>query len=147
MIQNNLNFLPNAKSAKSHSLTNSSIILDSLKEKGITHECNHLIPAETGIILKPWWLWNGLIRVPFFWEDDYSCVTTNPCSIDQMIKREGLKIFDFHPIHIFLNTESLNRYEKTREHHSNADILINYRFSGYGTRSKFIELLEMSNNQ
>ena len=61
--------------------------------------------------------------------------------------RPGLKCFDFHPIHVFLNTENLNRYERTRPIHQNPKELIKYRYQGYGTRSRSMELLELANQQ
>ena len=58
--------------------------------------------------------------------------------------RGGLKVFDFHPIHVFLNTESLERYERTRALHHNPKELIKHRYEGYGTRNRLIELLELA---
>lgn len=53
----------------------------------------------------------------------------------------GIKVFDFHPIHIFLNTEDLDRYEKTREWHNCEVTLLKYRYEGYGTRNFLMELI------
>jgi hypothetical protein len=36
-------------------------------------------------------------------------------------------VFDFHPIHVFLNTDHLETYESTREYHNMANTLIKYR--------------------
>ena len=55
-----------------------------------------------------------------------------------------MKVFDFHPIHVFLNTESLNRYERARPFFQNPKELIKHRYEGYGTRNRFIELLELA---
>jgi len=54
-----------------------------------------------------------------------------------------LKVLDFHPIHVFLNTESLDRYERTRPLHHNPKELIKHRFEGYGTRNRLLEVLEL----
>lgn len=37
-------------------------------------------------------------------------------------------VWNFHPIHLFLNTEDLARYERTREWHNNVEVLRQYRF-------------------
>lgn len=50
-------------------------------------------------------------------------------------------VVDFHPIHVFLNTESLDRYERTRSLHQNPKELIKHRYEGYGTRNRLLELL------
>lgn len=62
-----LNLVPEAKSVRSHSLTQSSKLIDLFKRKGLTHECNSLIPAISGITPKPWILSCDFTRVPLFW--------------------------------------------------------------------------------
>ncbi len=57
--------------------------------------------------------------------------------------RGGLKVFDFHPIHVFLNTETLECYERTQTSHHSPNELIKHRCQGYGTRSRLIELLRL----
>ena len=69
---------------------------------------------------------------------------TTGTAMNEIASRSGLKVFDFHPIHIFLNTESLERYERTRPIHHNPKELIKHRYSGYGARNQLIELLEMN---
>jgi hypothetical protein len=143
-----IQIVPDAKSVRSHTLTQSSRLLDVFKSAGITHDANHFIPYHTGIELKPWMMWNGLCRVPYSWEDDVHTlyeskgyIYLNPRQI--ALNMRGLMVFDFHPIHIFLNTESLDRYERTRPLHQNPKELIKHRYEGYGTRNRLIELLEL----
>ena len=57
------------------------------------------------------------------------------------------KVFGFHPLHIFLNTEALDRYEKIRSFQHDSKRLMDFRYDGIGARTKFIQLLEhMSQN-
>jgi len=144
-----LDIVPEAKSIRSHSMTQSSRLLDLFQTSGLTHEVNHFIPHHAGIELKPWVLWNRLCKIPYFWEDDvhvlYDSIgiaQTDPAEL--ATKVGGLKVFDFHPIHVFLNTESLERYERTRPLHHNPSELIKHRYEGYGTRNRLIELLELA---
>ena len=65
-----LDIVPEAKSIRSHSMTQSSRLLDLFQSCGLTHEVNHFIPHHAGIELKPWILWNRLCKIPYFWEDD-----------------------------------------------------------------------------
>jgi hypothetical protein len=150
ITKNLLNIVPEAKSIRSHSMTQSSRLLDMLKHMGLTHEVNHFIPHHTGIELSPWIFWNYLCKVPYFWEDDvhilYESIgiaQQNPVDL-ATTGGDGLKVFDFHPIHVFLNTESSDRYERTRPLHHNPKELIKHRYQGYGTRNRLIELLELS---
>lgn len=144
VIDRLLSVVPEATSIRSHSTTQSSRLLEMFVCRGITHECNTYIPAQAEIVLKPWRLWSGLVRVPYFWEDDAACLFGDELAMSELVQREGLKVFDFHPIHVFLNTERLSRYERTRPLHHNPKELIKHRFEGYGTRNRLIELLELS---
>jgi len=141
-----LELFPYAKSIRSHSTTWSGVIQELVLKYGLTHESNTFIPWQSNMSLKPWKLWNELTRVPYFWEDDVAILFKETNSLSSILKLPGLRVFDFHPIHVFLNTESLNRYERTRHLHQNPKELIKHRFEGHGTRSKLIEFLEMAHS-
>lgn len=141
VIDQLLAIVPEAKSVRSHSMAQSSNILQIFSDKGLTHDANHFIPEQARIELKPWQLWNGLIKVPYFWEDDLACIYFKNTPIQDLTKRSGLKVFDFHPIHVFLNTESLARYERTREIHRDPETLRKHRYAGKGTRATLETLL------
>lgn len=137
-----LEIVPEAVSVRSHSMVQSSRLLELFSSRGLMFDCNHFIPAQSEITLKAWELWNGMVKVPHFWEDDVAFINGEGFDCSVLLDREGLKVFDFHPIHIFLNTEEPARYELTRNLHSDADRLRLERFSGCGTRSYFLELLQ-----
>ena len=137
-----LELFPSAKSMRSHSTTWSSIVQELILKYNLTHESNTFIPWQSSIDLKPWSLWNGLVRVPYFWEDDVAILFNESNTFLKKLYHKGLKVFDFHPIHIFLNTNSLDIYESTRSIHQNPKELIKHRFHGYGTRSRLIDILE-----
>lgn len=149
IVQCLMSIVPQAKTVRSHSMTQSSAILNIFKDFGLTHDANHFIPNHSGLELKPWMLWNGLCRVPYSWEDDVHILyevngIQQRSTLDIALSASvGLKAFDFHPIHVFLNTESLDRYERTRSLHQSPKELIKYRYEGYGTRSRLIELLKL----
>ena len=84
-----------------------------------------------------------LIKIPHFFEDDVRELYENDWDIKKYINYKGLKVFDFHPIHIFLNTENLDRYEKSRDRFNNFNKLTEkVNFSSYGTKDFFIELIK-----
>lgn len=140
--------VPCARSVRSHSMTQSSGLLEAFKNAGLTHDVNHFIPNHLEFDISPWFLWNRMIRVPYVWEDDIHIMHENCAPQREPVQLVhcyiGLKVFDFHPIHVFLNTESLDRYERTRSLHQTPKELIKHRYEGYGTRSRLIELLELS---
>lgn len=146
VIDRLLAIVPEAKCVRSHSITQSSVLLDLFVRRGLTHESNALIPIQAGIELKPWKLWSGLTRVPYCWEDDV-CVLYNPSSAESLsliAASKGIKVFDFHPIHVFLNMENMDRYERTREWHQSPDELLAHRYEGAGTRKRFLEFLALA---
>jgi hypothetical protein len=141
-----LTIVPEAKCVRSHSTTQSSGLLDLFRRKGLTHECNSFIPVQSGIELKPWRLWSGITCVPYSWEDDVACLygpESGAWPMSRLIGREGIKVFDFHPVHIFLNTEHMDRYEKTRAWHRAPQELRAHRYEGEGSRTRFLEFLRL----
>ena len=139
--------VPNAKSVRSHSLVQSSRLLEVFKQYGIQFECNTIIPSQSNLKLRPWMLWNGILKVPHFWEDDVSCLYGQMEDISYLLKGEGLKVFAFHPIHIFLNTEDLGRYEATSSIRHRPEELKTHRCEGYGARSALLSLLDNYDKQ
>lgn len=135
---------PNATSFRSHSLVFGSPLQPILKELSISHDSSVIIPfQENNFPISPWIMWDKLIRVPHFF-CDYVTALSSYEGFSSLCKRPGLKVFDFHPIHVFLNTENLDRYERTRLIHNNPRKLLGERFKGYGTRNLLIDLLEIS---
>jgi polysaccharide deactylase WbmS-like protein len=141
IIDELLTIAPNAKSIRSHSMVQSSRLMDIFLRKGLSYDCNHFVPEQSAIELRPWKLWNGLTKVPHFWEDDATCIYQKNTPIKELACRKGLKIFDFHPIHVFLNTENIERYETTKYIHSDGNALLEHRYTGIGTRTHLLELM------
>jgi hypothetical protein len=135
-----LAIVPEATAVRSHSMTQSSVLLDLFARRGLTHDCNHYVPGHAGIELRPWRIWNGLTKVPYCWEDDLHCITDGPSPSD-LAARPGLCVVDFHPIHLFLNTEDLARYEGARPDFASAERLRTHRFAGAGTRTWLEQLV------
>jgi len=123
VIEYYLNIVPEAVSVRSHSVTQNSAILSAFSDFGIKYDCNHFIPLHLEMNLKPWLHCNGkLIKTPYCWEDDCHCLYQYSWDVQKHINMEGLKIFNFHPIHIFLNTDEPSRYENYKKHQGNSCI-------------------------
>ena len=132
---------PGSRSVRSHSMTQSSRLLDDFRRHALTHDCNHFVPARAGIELKPYRHWNGLIRVPYFWEDDVALAYGDALDTTRLRTASGLKVFDFHPIHIALNSASLESYENSRNDHRDPAALRKHVFGGPGVRTSLDGLL------
>ncbi|CUI28924.1 polysaccharide deacetylase WbmS family protein [Achromobacter dolens] len=133
-----VNLSPGAVGTRSHSVSQSSGLLDIFAKHGMRYESNTLIPWDAGISLKPWIYWGGeLIRLPYHWEDDVACVQGWPLETRESYwyQAHGLNILDFHPIHVYLNTEDINRYERSRADHRDIVRLEQHRNTTAGVRT------------
>ena len=109
-----LDLYPESKGFKSHSHTQSSLILKHASDIGLLYETNTLLPYNTDI--KPFKDWNNLIRIPYNWIDDVHWLmgkSFDNCGMN--ISKNGNFIFTFHPIHIYLNTNSKDHHERARK--------------------------------
>lgn len=148
VIDKILNLVPEATSVRSHALTQNTNMLNLFTKAGLTHDSNHYIPAQSNIDLRPWSLWHGLIKVPIFWEDDLTCLyypdNPNHISIENLLKRNGLKVFDFHPIHLFLNSKNMTLYNETRPIHHDLPNLTLTKNTSFGVFDMFQDLIGTS---
>jgi len=136
IIENLLQVVPNAKSVRSHSLTQSSRILEIFKEYGLFYDCNDYIPYINEIVLSPWLSWNLLVKCPYFWTDDFATIYDKKYFSSVLINKKGLKIFGFHPIHVFLNTVDFKHYsEKIKPFYKDVKKLKSSKYQGYGVRN------------
>jgi hypothetical protein len=148
VIDRLIEIVPEAKVVRSHSTTQSSRLLDIFADRGLTHDCNHFVPEQAAIELKPYDCWSSLIKVPYFWEDAAVCMSEVNTPIAQLANRPGLRVFNFHPIHVYLNTEKLSRYEQARSNFKNPSALQKLRNQdSNGTRSRLKELLGLKRQE
>ena len=137
---------PSAVSLRAHSLHQNSHLLSLYKDYGIKFDTSLLLYKTKNI--KPHYhpLFE-LHRVPFFWEDDVEVYEKN---LDWSFKSTkhipGLKIYNFHPIHIILNTNNMNDFKKIQKkievNSLNDETLQKYVNKKKGVRDVFLEILE-----
>ena len=140
IIEDALKLVGNCNSVRSHSLTQSEKLLDEFQSFGLTHICNLYIPLSANIELKPFKIWDGITIVPHYWQDNVELKLYNSRR-NNFLHTNTFKVLNFHPIHIYLNTENLERYESTRQFHNSPKELIKYRFKGNGVRTKLLNIL------
>ncbi len=137
-----LDIYPMAKGVRSHSLTHNSYLHIEYKKLGLIYESNIFLPYWDNI--KIYNTWNDLIIIPFNFEDDIHFLSKkNFNEVNLNLFGNKLNVFDFHPIHIFLNTDCTKTYENAKENYHNAGELIKLRNSNvFGTRDFLIKLLK-----
>lgn len=144
-----MSLFPEARSVRSHSLAQSSHLHQLFSDAGLTHDSNTLLPSGQVGASSPWVDWSGLTRVPYHWQDSLYFLLENtkhpePSVTDLILTGDGFFVFNFHPIHVYLNTESLPRYEAARPFHHDFRRLSGLRNEGFGTRDRLLELLRSS---
>src|SRR5262249_35710266 len=94
--------------------------------------------------LHPIYDWSGLVRLPIYWEDDVHCIFfQNQFRLgDLMLESEGMKIFNFHPIHLYLNTNEFPQYLASKDELRDMKTAKRHQKKGEGIRSLFLELLK-----
>ncbi len=126
--------VPEARSVRSHSVVSSSRVTGIFRDFGLTHDSNMFIPADSLMVPLPWLDIIGMLRVPFFWEDDIQVISGKCQDINEVLEkhRHSLKIFDFHPIHVFLNTNSMDQYETSKKYVNDSSSLQKLVSSEFG---------------
>jgi len=150
VIRHCMNLVPEAKSLRTHSLFQSTPILDMvIKETQCTHDVSLFLARTPN--LRPVEYVRGagrLIRIPYVWEDDLEMDQPMPFwRMDQLLAiGEGLKVLDFHPIHIYLNSANFENYTSLLRHDIKYGDLTEsaaapFIHHGTGTKTMFLEAL------
>jgi len=138
---------PRAVAVRSHSLFQSSGLQGLFCSRKLKYDLNTFIPSWSGIECKPYREVNDIARLPYFWEDDVYVDALQrgivaDWNADGLLATRGLKVFDFHPIHVFLNTENMDRYRASLPDQQDLAALRRHRGGSYGTRNFLIDLIE-----
>lgn len=144
-LQERLNDFPHSKGVRSHSFFFTERLRPLYARYGILYQSNVMMYRQPYI--KPYLIARSTLEIPLFWMDFFYIEMEHPNLSFQLTELEvetpGLKVFDFHPIHVFLNTESLERYETAKDYYHEPKKLLQFRNNQtLGTRDLLIELLE-----
>lgn len=146
ILEKIINIVPEAKCVRSHALTTSSIISKRYKNYGIEYDLNMYIPIQSGMRIFPYKSPVGdTVVLPFIFEDDLYLAESEHRGIRFYLGDdfEAPRIFNFHPIHLYLNTDQMETYEAARPFFKDIDQLKRMRNTeNYGIRNFFIDLIE-----
>lgn len=150
IISECLSYAPHAWSMRTHALVQSSPLLFEVFSKFpqltldvslFMHRSRHAHKGE--------WELDGIYfeRILYNWEDDAEFSAFIENAIPELFFGE-LTIFDFHPIHILLNSTNGTEYRKLKSHQPHTplnlldpDIFKQYANHGIGTRTYLEEIL------
>jgi hypothetical protein len=142
--------VPEARAMRTHALVQSTPLLTQImRTTPIAIDVSVFLPHVP--FLRPFSFFmdgNVLWRVPYLWEDDCEMDRPSPCwHLRHMLRWGGCKVFDFHPIHVYLNSSDMRNYRGLCAHvprlyEATADDVMPYVRAGVGTRTMFDDVLE-----
>jgi len=147
ILKNLKKIYPQAKSIRTHMLIQSSPLLLKFQHYGIENDSSLFLP-KTENLSPHYSSFFKLFRFPFFWEDDVKMTEEKNWSLssNDFLSISGLKIFNFHPIHIFLNSRDMENYNLMKKlvglkslNSKNVKKFIN--FTNPGTRNYFEKII------
>lgn len=115
--------VPEAHSVRAHSTVQSSRLTAAYVSRGFTHESNILMPYDQVGLVPAWRDAEGIIKVPYAWTDDVFVSSGRTVDLIAGLRLPGIFTVDFHPIHFFLNTVTMDEYEECRPHFEDPDYL------------------------
>jgi len=151
VIRHCVDLVPNAKSIRMHSLFQSTPILDMIiKETQCTHDVSLFLSHTPSLRPVEFVRNNGkLIRIPYLWEDDFEMDYATPFwHAEQLLTiGAGLKVLDFHPIHVYLNSATFDNYTSLLRHDIKygdltESVAVPFIHHGIGTKTMFLEVLD-----
>lgn len=137
---------PDATTFRSHSLMESSQILQLLVSRGIRADSNLCLYLQPDIV--PLLHAHRLLRFPIFLQDDvffrFAGLNLDIAALREQLLTPGLKIFNFHPAHVALNTPTLPYYEANRNAFYGGDDRLTHQ--GRGIRDVLVDLVSLVRN-
>lgn len=117
------------------------------QNEGIKYSSNNLQPLVEN--LRPYNITKKIIEIPIYFLDYWFMEFSGPhpkLKLSSLkLNRPGLKVFDFHPIHLDLNTPNLKYYEKYKHLFSDKLKTQNthpVRYEGNGMSTLFQNLIK-----
>ncbi len=145
-----MGLVPEASSLRSHALVQSTPLLTLIATSTpITVDVSLFLPYMPDIRAVDLRVGGrALLRLPYFWEDDVEMLQTDPCwRLAPLLADSGLKVFDFHPIHVYLNESKIEHYRTLtsrlpRLQDADEGDICGLVRTGDGPRSLFLEIVE-----
>jgi hypothetical protein len=150
VLQHCITLVPEASSVRTHMLFQSTLLLQQiLAQTRITTDVSLFLPGTPHIRPVEWLCRRRtLLRIPYFWADDFEMERNIPswCLAPHLGVGKGLKVFAFHPIHVYLNSADLEIYQAlkhrvSRISEASANDLNPYIQTGEGTCVLFKEVI------
>jgi hypothetical protein len=112
ILQTVATLVPEARAVRSYNLVQDTTILDLYREYGLQSDLSLLEYRNPDV--RPFQYWNGLVRLPYNFEDSVACTRGERQADHLWMRSASVLVCDFHPIHVYLNTDTMDRYAALR---------------------------------
>ena len=120
----------------------------------IENDCTVFMPRCNNLNFFNYHIKNSYFRrIPYVWEDDYEMNIKDPWwDCNHFTKYNGLSVLNFHPIHVYLNSCSMENYENLKDKFPkltdlNESMANKFIFKGLGAASMFFSCLNFLKNK
>ncbi|HEY8645028.1 MAG TPA: hypothetical protein VIL77_04035 [Gaiellaceae bacterium] len=145
-----MELVPGAVTMRTHSLVQSTPLLAEVLAHTPVRIDLSLLLAATPLDAPVEFTWDGrsLKRLVTCWEDDFAWQSgTALPPAEAMLDKAGLKVFDFHPVHIALNSVTADGYTQLKEHtvelpQVGRELMDRFTQKGNGTRTAFLAVID-----
>lgn len=133
---------PDASGLRSHSMYVHTRLREGYADVGIDYESNYLLYGRP---IEPVLMYPGVVQFPVSFMDDMWLRRGKPigAGVDlldgQEVGTDTVVVYDFHPIHVYLNSPSIDHYEEHKDRDPTA--LAEARADGHGVRDAFRDVL------
>lgn len=143
---------PQAVGVRNHGVFSSFYLYEIYRKYDLTIESNYITFLSK--YCTPSLIIHDIIQAPIFFMDDIFLRISgdfslfSPCGefAKLLVDDSFLFVFDFHPIHVYLNTDSIDRYEKAKKNYHDVRLLKNFRNNEYGVRTVLSDLFSLVKN-
>lgn len=129
---------PGAKGVRAHRFCVCEPLYGMYMDKGLLYDASMFLPLHEGIYpvrySERFWI------APTFWEDAW---WLGPGRNFREWDGVGMKVYVFHPIHVFMNTKDRAHYEVFKPYYHSVPDLLRFHNDGDGVKTKFLSLLEL----
>lgn len=135
---------PKSIGVRNHSLAFSERLRPIWSDLRLKYASNYAFHLEPNI--KPFFIAKDVIEFPVYFMDRFYLEMTEPNTNFDLtalkLDQPGLKIFDFHPVHLALNTPTLRFYDENKHFYQLPDKLKLAAYKGRGIRTLYSNLLD-----
>jgi len=141
--------VPEARAVRTHCLMQSTPLHDELlRRSAVEVDVSLFLPHAHGVAPVVQWSPEGrLLRIPYVWQDNMEMYSPHPVwDAAAVLDAPGLRVFDFHPAHVWLNSRSFEPYERMKSEVPLAALsqeqAAPFRNAGTGAMTAFLDLAD-----